>query len=122
MKMFGDFRLGVMIARTDRMCVHVKYLIVMIKCVCTNRKYAYDVLLTVINLLNPCDCFTYQQVLTFKNSTWCSRWVMCFVRSHNRLRLLPYKTSADWFCKTEVENVYCAVRTQSVCKTDTYSL
>jgi hypothetical protein len=32
---------------------------------------------------------------------------MCFVRSHNKQRLLPYTILADWFCVTEVESVYC---------------
>jgi len=42
--------------------------------------------------------------------------------SQNRQRLLPYTTLADWFCITEVESVYCAVRTESLYKTDTFSL
>jgi hypothetical protein len=29
---------------------------------------------------------------------------------------LPYTTLADWFCKTEVGSVYCAVRTESLYK------
>jgi hypothetical protein len=32
------------------------------------------------NLLKPKSFFTYYQVLTFKNSTWCSLSVECFVR------------------------------------------
>jgi hypothetical protein len=34
--------------------------------------------------------------------------------SHSRQRLLPYTRLADWFCITEVESVYCAVRTESL--------
>jgi len=33
---------------------------------------------------------------------------------------LPYATLADWFCITEVEGVYSAVRTGSLYKTDTF--
>jgi hypothetical protein len=39
--------------------------------------------------------------------------------SHSRQRLLPYTTLADWFCITEVESVYCVVRTDSLYTTDT---
>jgi hypothetical protein len=42
--------------------------------------------------------------------------------SHNKQRLLPYRTLADWFCITVVESVYSAVRTESLCTTDTFSL
>jgi hypothetical protein len=41
--------------------------------------------------------------------------------SLNKERLLTY-TLADWFCITEVESVYCAVRTESLYKTDMFSL
>jgi len=47
---------------------------------------------------------------------------LCFVRSHNQQRLLPYTVLGDWFCITEVEGVYCAVRTKSLYKTDMFSL
>ena len=40
----------------------------------------------------------------------------------NRQRLLPYTTLADWFCITEVQSVYCAVRNESLYTIDTYSL
>jgi len=40
--------------------------------------------------------------------------------SQNRQRLLPYTTLADWFCITEVESAYCAVRTGSLYTTDTF--
>jgi len=42
--------------------------------------------------------------------------------SHNKQRLLPYKVLVDWLCITKVESVYCAVRTESLYKTDTLSL
>jgi len=39
--------------------------------------------------------------------------------SHNKQRLLPYTVLLEWICVTEVESVYCAVRTESLYKTDT---
>ena len=36
--------------------------------------------------------------------------------------VLPCKTSTDWFRITEVESVYCALRTESLYKTDTFRL
>ena len=39
---------------------------------------------------------------------------VCFVRISGKQRLLPYTTLADWFCITEVESVYSAVRTESL--------
>jgi hypothetical protein len=38
--------------------------------------------------------------------------------SQNKQQLLPHKTLRDWFCVTEVESVYSAVRTESLYKTD----
>ena len=38
--------------------------------------------------------------------------------SQYKQRLLPYTTLADWFYITEVENVYSAVRTESLYETD----
>ena len=40
-------------------------------------------------------------------------------RSQNKQRLLACIALTDWFCVTEVESVYCAVRTES-CKVDTF--
>jgi hypothetical protein len=42
--------------------------------------------------------------------------------SQNKQQLLPYKTLRDWVFITEVENVYSAVRTESLYKTDTNRL
>jgi len=42
--------------------------------------------------------------------------------SKNKQRHLPYTALADWFCVTEVESVYCAVRTEPLYKTDTFIL
>jgi len=39
--------------------------------------------------------------------------------SQNKQRLLPYTTLADWFCITELESVYSAVRTQFLYKKQT---
>jgi hypothetical protein len=38
----------------------------------------------------------------------------------NKQRLLSYTSLKDWFFITEVESVYCAVRTESLYKTDTF--
>jgi hypothetical protein len=40
----------------------------------------------------------------------------------NKLQRLSYAALADGFCITEVESVYCAVRTNSSSKTDTFHL
>jgi len=42
--------------------------------------------------------------------------------SQNKQRHLPYTELADWFCETEVESVYCALRTESLYETDTFNL
>jgi len=42
--------------------------------------------------------------------------------SHNKQRLVPYTALANWFCITKVESVYCTVHTESLYKTDTFSL
>jgi len=42
--------------------------------------------------------------------------------SHNKQRLLSYTILADWFCITEVDSVYSAVRTEFLYKTDMFSL
>ena len=36
--------------------------------------------------------------------------------------ILRCKTLADWFFVTEVDSVYCAVRNESLCKTDIFRL
>jgi len=43
-----------------------------------------------------------------------------FLGSYNQQQLLPYTELADWFCITDVESVYCAVRSESLYKTDTF--
>jgi hypothetical protein len=37
--------------------------------------------------------------------------------SQNKQRLFPYTTLTDWFGITDVESVYCVVRTESLYKT-----
>jgi hypothetical protein len=34
--------------------------------------------------------------------------------SQYKPRLLPYTSLTDWFCITEVDSVYCAVRTETL--------
>jgi len=43
-------------------------------------------------------------------------------RSQNKQGLLLYTALTDWFCITEVESVYCTVRTETLDKTDTFHL
>ena len=43
-------------------------------------------------------------------------------RSQNKQRILPYRSLRDRFCTTDVESVYCAVRSESLHKTDTFCL
>ena len=47
---------------------------------------------------------------------------MCFVRISEQTATVPYTLLTDWFCKTEVESVYCAVRAESFYKTDMFRL
>jgi len=42
--------------------------------------------------------------------------------SHKKQRLLPYTSLADWLYIAEVESVYCEITTDSLYKTDTFSL
>jgi hypothetical protein len=49
--------------------------------------------------------------------------LLCVVYgSQNKQRHLPYTSLTDCFLITEVESVYCAVRTEFLYKTDTFSL
>ena len=71
-----------------------------------------------INLLKSSSFFMYHQVLMFKNSTWRSLCVECFVRiSEQTATFALYIT--DWLVFiTLVESVYCTVRTDSLYKAD----
>jgi hypothetical protein len=42
--------------------------------------------------------------------------------SHKEQQLFPHTTLTDWFCVTEMDDVYCAVRTEFLYKTITFSL
>ena len=68
------------------------------------------------NLLTPSSFFTYHQGLTFKNSTWCSLCVECFVRISEQTATFALY-SINWLVFiTEMKSVYCAVRTGSLNK------
>ena len=68
------------------------------------------------NLLKPSGFFTYHQGLTFKNSTWCSLCVECFVRiSEQTATFVLYIINWLVFI-TVVESVYSTVRTESLNK------
>jgi len=45
-----------------------------------------------------------------------------FYGPQNKLRFLSRTVLTDWFFVTEVESVYCAVRVESLYKTDTFCL
>ena len=69
-----------------------------------------------INHLKPSGYFTYHQGLTFKNSTWRSLCVECFVRISEQTATFALY-SINWLAFiTVVESVYCAVRTGSLNK------
>ena len=71
-----------------------------------------------INLLKPRGYFTYHQGLTFKNPTWRSLCVECFVRISEQTATFALY-SINWLVFiTAVESVYCAVRTDSLYKAD----
>ena len=68
------------------------------------------------NLLKPSGFFPYHQGLKFKNSTWFSLCVECFVRiSEETATFALYIINWVAFI-TVVEGVYCAVRTDSLYK------
>ena len=74
------------------------------------------------NLLKPTSFFTYRQAFNAQNFYMLPTLYLCVLYvSHNKQRLSPYTTLADWFCITEFESVYCAVRTEPLYKTDTVS-
>jgi hypothetical protein len=79
-------------------------------------------LLWRFNHLKPRDYFTYHQVNTPKFYLVLTLRLFVLYGSQNRQRLLPYTTLAVWFCITDVESVYCAVRAESLYETDSFSL
>ena len=72
----------------------------------------------LLNLLTPSGFFTYHQGLTFKNSTWCSLWVECFVRISEQTATSALYIINWWAFVNVVESVYCAVRTVSLYRAD----
>jgi len=75
---------------------------------------------TTINFLNLSHYNTYHQVEYSKILRDAHIAFICFVRYRNQQRLLPYTILAEWFCITDVDSVYSAVRTESLYKTDTF--
>ena len=69
------------------------------------------------NLSKPSSFFTYHQVRHSKILQCALFLLSVLCGSQKRQRLLPYAALADWFCITEVESVYSAVRTDSLHKT-----
>ena len=56
--------------------------------------------------------------LTFKNSTWRSLCVECFVRISEQIAIISLYDSNWLAIITVVESVYCAVRTDYLYKAD----
>ena len=61
---------------------------------------------------------TVSHTLIFKNSTWYSLRLCVVYGPQNNRQLLLNTTLTDWFCITELESVYCAVRTGSLYTTN----
>jgi hypothetical protein len=59
--------------------------------------------------------FNISKILVLLTSRLC---VVCGFE--NKQRLLLYSGSTDWLCVTEVDSVYCKVRTESLHKTDPF--
>ena len=74
-----------------------------------------------VNVLKPTGFFTYYQGLTFKNSTWRSLCVECFVRISEQTATFALYIINWLVFITVVESVYCAVRTDSLYKADYFS-
>ena len=71
------------------------------------------------NLLKPSGFFRYHQLyLTFKNSTWSSLCVECFLRISEQTATFPLYIINWLVFVTVVESVYCAVRTDTLYKAD----
>ena len=76
-----------------------------------------------VTFLKPRGNFYVPPGLILKNSTWCSHcvYVSCTdITADSDFCLTQHLT--DWFCVIEVESVYCAVRTDYLCKTVTFTL
>jgi hypothetical protein len=75
-----------------------------------------------INLLKPSGFFTYHQGLTFKNSTWCSLCIECFVRISEHTATCALYIFNRLVFITVVQSVYSAVRTDCLLKQITLCL
>jgi hypothetical protein len=75
-----------------------------------------------VNLLKPSGNFTYSQASHSKILRGAHIAFMCFVRISEQTAISALH-SINWLVFiTEVESVYWAVRTESLCKTDTLRL
>ena len=84
-----------------------------------NSCYSFCLLgIDQFDLLKPSGFFPYQQGLTFKNSTWCSLCVECFVRTSEQTATFALNFINWLVFVTVVESVYCAVRIDSLYKAD----
>jgi hypothetical protein len=67
-------------------------------------------------------CNTRFKIQKFYTILTLRLYVLFGSQNRNKQRLLTYTTLTDYLFITEVESVYCAVRTESLHKTDTFSL
>jgi len=74
----------------------------------------------LINHLKPSGYFRYYRFKIFYMILILRLYVL--YGSQNKQRLLPYAALTQWFCITEVESVYCAVRTESLYTTYMFRL
>jgi hypothetical protein len=73
---------------------------------------------SLFNLLKPSGNFTYHQVYHSQILHVAHIVLSVLYGSQNKQQMLTYTTSTDLFFINEVESVYCAVRTESLYKTD----
>ena len=71
----------------------------------------------IVNLLKPVSYFTYHQVFDIQKFYMVLTLHLCVLYG-----LLPCTTLTDMFFITEVECVYCAVRTEYLHNTDNFRL
>jgi hypothetical protein len=72
----------------------------------------------ILNLLKPSCNFTYHQVQHSIILHGAHVAFMCFVHISEQTATFTVNISNSFFIITEVESVYCAVRTESLYKTD----
>jgi len=71
----------------------------------------------IVNLLKPVRYFTYHQVVDIQKFYMVHTLRLCVLYG-----LLPCTVLTDWFCITEVESVYSAVRTEYLNNTENFHL